>query len=720
MNKKLFSTFLLTLLITLKIGFSFGQININKPVLGFTAVCASSSFNNFSLSFVFSPVSNLQAGNVFRVELSDGSGSFANPILLTTTTATTSPVSISNFQMPTTINGTNFRIRIKSTLPAATSAMSDAFPALYKSYEQAFKINNEVASQSFCENSIYNLSITPDASGNTPTSFPQLTYLWFKNNIQIPGETGATLAVTSSGIYYCKIDYGSCPTNSQSNAVTMTTVPAQVLTINAPSTLLCGPAGIVMTSSLISSTYTYEWYKENQAIPNSNTATYTATTPGTYTLKITNNACITASNIITITSQNYILALDSGPALTIIPGQNVTLSVTTNAASPTYSWYKGGVLQTGNQSTFVINESGTYKVIVNQNSGCISQKETSVVVTYPSSYNLVVNHEPGYTSCVSSTTTLALTSFTTNIGSNVLTSGAPITYQWFKSTAISGANSNSLLVNNFANNGTYVLNVILSNGNIITSNPITVNLKFNVNPTISSNALFLCNANPTALLTPSILNNLYSYKWYKVGSALSISSSQTYSTSIEGDYYLKLGYLDCEVTTNTLSIKRAVPDLLLTPGYDSNIEIAQGETLTITASGADSYIWKIEGQPDVTTPSLTVSQPGKISLIGTFGSCTVEKIFTIVANNKVSNLFVPNAITPNNDGFNDSWIIPEEFAYKDDVEVVIFTSRQEILFQSKNYLNNWPETPVQENTVYYYKIMKDSSVLEKGTISILK
>ena len=65
-------------------------------------------------------------------------------------------------------------------------------------------------------------------------------------------------------------------------------------------------------------------------------------------------------------------------------------------------------------------------------------------------------------------------------------------------------------------------------------------------------------------------------------------------------------------------------------------------------------------------------------------------------------------------------MLPEEFAYKDNVEIVLFTSQQKVIFQTKNYLNDWPKTEVEQNTVYYYKIIKDNSILEKGTLSILK
>jgi CHU_C Type IX secretion signal domain len=720
MVKKLFYSHLLILLITLFCFSSFAQISINKPVLSFTDICASPSFNNFAMSFVFSPTANLQSGNIFKIELSDGTGSFANPTQLTTSTSTSSPVIIS-FQLPTNTNGAAYKIRVKSTAPAATSPSSDPFPALFKPFEQGFKINNEVANQSFCENSTYNLTITPDVNGNTPTTFPQLTYLWFKNNTLIPGEIGASLPVTTAGTYYCKVNYGNCPSNSQSNAVTMTTVPAQILTISSPTTLLCDPAGIVMSSSLVSNSYVYEWYKNNFPIANSNSATYTATLAGDYTLKIINNNCITSSNIITLTTQDFNVSLNSSSGTTIIPGQNFTLNALTNAASPNYSWERGGVSVGGNQASFTSNLAGTYKVIVNQTTGCVSQKEASIIVNYPTNYGLTIANQNPYTDCENTSVTMKATSFVANSTLDVLTSNAPIIYQWFKNGGpVLNANSNTLTVSNFINNGVYVLKATLSNGEIVTSNPISILLKFTEVVTISANRNLLCNAFPTVTITPSITNSLYTYAWYKLGNTTSLSGNQVLNASAEGDYYLKFSFQGCSVSSNIITIKRLSTADLVTDPVSNEIVINNGQSLTITASGGDSYVWSVEGQPNVTTPIFNVTQPETITLVGTFGSCTIEKIFIVTLNRNVSNPFIPNAITPNSDGSNDTWIIPEEFAYKDDVEIVIFTSKQEILFQSKNYLQNWPITPVQENSVYYYKIMKDSSVLEKGTISILK
>ena len=102
-------------------------------------MCSSPSFNNFTLTFTFNPQPN--SDNSFIVELSDETGNFTSPTQLTTSNSQTSPVLVS-FAMPTTVAGSAFRIRIRSTSPASFSILSDSFPANYAIYNEPFTINN--------------------------------------------------------------------------------------------------------------------------------------------------------------------------------------------------------------------------------------------------------------------------------------------------------------------------------------------------------------------------------------------------------------------------------------------------------------------------------------------------------------------------------------------------------------------------------------------------
>lgn len=698
------------------------QITINKPVLGFTEVCSNPTFNTFNLSFAFSPVSNLITGNIFNIEISDSTGSFTNPILLTTTNGISSPLSVS-FSIPTNLSGTGFKIRVKSTSPVATSLQSNAFSINYAVYNQPYTINNNIGNQSFCGNSTFTLKTDPGI--NSPLNFNMLTYIWYKNSILIPNETSSSLVISQAGSYFSKINYGTCVSNiSKSNAVTMTQVAAQVLTITSPSTLLCGIATIPLSTSIAPNGYIYEWYKDNQPLTNSNVSSYNATLPGSYFLKITNNACITQSNIITLTTQNFNLALDSGPTSKMIPGQNITLNATTSAVSPIYKWYKNTVLQAATTASYSTNTAGSYKLVVKEGIGCLAEKEISTVLSYPSNYNYVINHVAPFTDCVSTSTTLGITQFSTIPNINVLTSGAPINYKWYKRFG-----SDIILLNVFTNtlnissndlgSGIYLMEATFNDGSVATSNQISVRFKFDPNVLITSNQLFICNANPTVTLRSSVTNLAYTYNWFKTGSTTSLGSNPVFVVSIAGDYFLKVSNDGCEVISNTISIKKAGESLQT--NQPETIVLTTNQPITITASGADLYSWTSTFTTvENLTPNFTLNQAGTVTLTATLGSCTVIKNFSISKSTKVFSSLIPNAISPNNDGINDTWILPEEFAYKDDIEVIIFSSKNEIMYQTKNYLNNWPLVEVANKTVYFYKILQNNSVLEKGTVSVLK
>ncbi len=89
------------------------------------------------------------------------------------------------------------------------------------------------------------------------------------------------------------------------------------------------------------------------------------------------------------------------------------------------------------------------------------------------------------------------------------------------------------------------------------------------------------------------------------------------------------------------------------------------------------------------------------------------------------NLIIPNGFSPNGDGINDYFVIPGIHHYPDN-ELIIFNRWEKIVYQSKNYQNDWggkaekgiilDKEILPEGTYFYVlKLSKDSPVL-KGFI----
>ncbi|NBU46508.1 MAG: hypothetical protein EBS34_03515, partial [Flavobacteriales bacterium] len=132
---------------------------------------------------------------------------------------------------------------------------------------------------------------------------------WMKNGVAIAGANATTLVVNntaalSTGAYSVVRTIGAC-TNT-SNTINVTGNPAPVVTANGP-TSFCTGSSVVLTSSITpSGTQTLQWFKGTAAITGETGATLTVTSAtalgtGSYTVKVTQGTCVTASNAIAVT-----------------------------------------------------------------------------------------------------------------------------------------------------------------------------------------------------------------------------------------------------------------------------------------------------------------------------------------------------------------------------------------------------------------------------------
>ncbi len=561
------------------------QITILTPNLGFTQACADSDFNSYSVSFSFYPSSSLGPGNQFIVELSDANGSFTSPTTLQSLSNTTSPVS-GNFGFPTNTGGENYKIRVRSTNPVAYSPATSVFSAYYAVHNQPFSINNYVSTVNVCSFNTFTLSVDDTGSPASPTYYPNLNYIWYKDFVEIPGETGPTIDVTSSGSYYVIVDYGSCVMDSYSNIVDVEVIPdiSPTIDVDDGSTTICPSQTKTLTSVLQDPDYIYTWYKDNIAIPTSNAPSLQTTAEGLYHLEINHNGCYFDSNAIQLNSNDFQLDLNTVGPQVIIPGETINISAISDATSPTYQWYRNNVAIPGaNQANLAVTEDGTYKVIVTQNTPCFIEKESTINFIYPSSFNLLVNNTVGYSQCVSTSTTLEISLFeaisaieTINLIGNSL----GFSYQWYKDgIAITGATSTTLVIDNATGNGDYTLEVDIPVLGTVTSDVLSVNLA--LAPVVISNVNALCEGSST-VITSNTTAPEYSYQWYFNGNPISGATTASYTANQEGNYYLSITSGSCNKQSNIINL--ALGNITATATVPVNAIIVPGQTkpLTIT------------------------------------------------------------------------------------------------------------------------------------------
>ena len=84
---------------------------------------------------------------------------------------------------------------------------------------------------------------------------------------------------------------------------------------------------------------------------------------------------------------------------------------------------------------------------------------------------------------------------------------------------------------------------------------------------------------------------------------------------------------------------------------------------------------------------------------------------------------IPNVISPNGDGINDTWILPQAFTIGTGTEIMIISVNGDVVLKTTEYQNNWPTEALEfsnVNPLYYYIITPPNQSEQKGTITIIK
>ena len=708
-----------------------------------TAVCANASFNEYFVNFTWNtPV--VDSKNEFILELSDADGNFANALELDRIGDKNTIFDFDfDFVLPANTRGDGYRLRVRSTSPAKTSAESDAFSMYYTDYNTSLLIspdgNGTIPSGGTIE--LCDINSVTIAAHNIPNA-DTYQYNWYRSGTLLATEKGSSIKITTSGIYNVQIDYGdicSGSANTLSNTIDITTGISLGLAINPPvKTALCSGETLSLQANITGRGLTYIWYKDKLAITSATVDDYTYVVDsntrgfeGDYSVQISGpEVCSELSAPISITNiVEYTVSRVNDAELVILPDQTKTLSVTTTANSPKYQWYKDGVSVSGATNNSInITEAGVYYTRVSQEGGVctlayINSETTTVVATV--SFELIADYTTSYTDCkntsivigIQTVKAIASDASKTDVTTDDLLNS--FTYRWKKDgTSISGATSNTISLTSISENGNYTVEGVL-NKYSATSNPLTVQL-INESLTISSSNLTYCNAGDAVAISTETNLASENFEWLKDGVGISTADTRL-KVRAAGKYQLIVLKNGCRLKSNEIVISPLDESLISIDAQSDTVLIPEGSSRTLTASGGTSYRWLSSDNKLMSdTASATFKDEGTYILIANIGACEITKQITIMYSDTFK---VPNVITANADGINDLWVLPNSYSNDPKVTVIIYNSTGEEILNTINYKNNWPQSSMafpKQNMVFYYKIKKAKEILKQGTVTIIR
>ena len=705
-----------------------------------TAACASASFNEYYVNFTWNPPL-VNGDNEFILELSDSSGDFGSTTELDRATDKNTEFDFDfSFALPENVQGDNYRFRVRSTSPAVTSPESDTFSMYYIGYNSPILISQDASgvippggTLEVCDGSAITIETHNVADANT------YQYSWYRSGTLL-SETSNALTVSQSGMYYVEIDYGvicSGSANTLSNTIEVVITSPQGVTINPPAqTTLCATETMTLDANISGMGYLYTWFKGSDIVsgPTVDASSYVVDGSvtgfeGDYSVRIEGaGICAEQSAAITISSAaDFTVSRVNDANLVLLPGQEQTLTISTTAVSPTYQWFRNGIAISGEiAASLTASQAGTYYAEVTQNGGACTlppKNSEETVLVLPDSFEVIIDYVGNYSDCSTDTVTLTVLQI------NALDSGgnrsdvtgslrSAFSYQWLKDGAsLPGLTSDELTLNDVSDNGFYTLEGSITTFNT-TSNPLGIRLASDESLVISSTDLQLCDGVTISLSTATDLSG-ETYSWTRDGSTISTTDTELIATET-GIYQLSISSDGCPIQSNEIVITNFDASIVQIDAGD-DIVFPQGESETVTATGASSFEWYDEGNNLLSnTDSVTLTDEGNYLLLASVGSCQISRNFRVSYRD---NFEIPNVITANGDGINDLWVIPNTYSRNSEVSVIIYNEKGEEVINENGYQNNWPQSSVafiKKNQIFYYKIKNDRETLRQGTITVIR
>lgn len=576
---------------------------------------------------------------------------------------------------------------------------------------------------------------TPNITSNSPVcegSAIQLTtdfnadydYSWsgpngWSSSMQNPQITNA-VANLNSGTYQLVVeDVNTGCTATNSVVVTVTPNPTSVpLFTNSP---VCEGDDLVLSTAAISGA-SYTWSGPSGILGTTTDPTYTvvgasAADAGTYTLVVGISGCsssATSAQVVVQASPATPLASNNGP---VCEGESITLG-TSAIPGASYTWSgPNGIV--GTQAVVTLDnvnatDAGTYTVVVAEN-GCESAAgSTNVVIdASPVINGMITNNGP---LCEGETLQIDAPA------------AAGVDYMW---TGPNGLPVDAVEDPSFSNvtegdhQGLYTL-VMIDQATGCSSDPMTTYVQIDASPTgiNAGNSGVACVGGSVNLTATGIFGA--TYNWTGPNGFSSTDQNpvlNNVSLADAGTYFVEVTVGDCisAALETVVSINEGPTVVAM-----DDIEVLQGETAQLLATGAISYNWTPTdylSNPSTANPIFGPAPAGVYTYTVTgydanLCSGTDEMNVTVIPN---ENLEIVDLITPNGDGVNETWVVTYLENLKDGYTIRMYARGGIQIFETDNYNNDWDGTLDGEalpDGTYWYVIKAVNGPTFKGAVTI--
>ncbi|MDO5980750.1 gliding motility-associated C-terminal domain-containing protein [Flavivirga spongiicola] len=221
-----------------------------------------------------------------------------------------------------------------------------------------------------------------------------------------------------------------------------------------------------------------------------------------------------------------------------------------------------------------------------------------------------------------------------------------------------------------------------------------------------------------------------SYQWFKDGNEIIDAINRTYETNESGVYSVNVTLGSCSTSASIdLDANQFTSSIDIPEAPVMNLLPASG-TLTVTVTDTATnpeYEWYLNETliTGAINNTYEATQVGRYkAVIKQTAGCISSKEYLFEIQETFPDVpNIPNLISPNGDGINDTWVIPQAYISGTNTKITLISSQGEIVFQTNDYQNNWPVEALDfkdVNPVYYYIITTETQQTKKGSITVIK